>query len=563
LRDLAHSAQSCNHGAQMRTRTPLLALLAGLLLALAPAAGAATPFTAGTGHGHDLAVGADGTGHVVWLQDEDPGDQVHYCRVPAGGSACDAESTTLAFPGPTTTANATGDAQVFTPAADKVVILASCWSCATGGVTDRTFRWISTNNGADFGAPVQVGNNLILNGQADYINSGDMTLGTEGSDFQMTDAAVPTPDTLTAQLSSGGLFVYKPSVVFNDALDRTVWAVSDLDTIKFAYRADATPTAAELNNVANWQIDQLLPGAEGDNDETHLSTGPNGIFLTYKWFRPNDTRLALRKFGTTTFSGPTYVEGPDPIDDNSLDYPYHSQDASGRLHFVWRTLHDDNRLRYTRSDDGGITFTPVANLAMKETFLDPMVEAAPSGSGFAVWKGIGESTIRVVVLDPQPEPAGPGGGGGPDTTPPTAGTPHIADPTLTPGQGTRFTFTSSEAGFATLTVQKQVKGLKVKVRGKRKCVPQTKKRLRALRRRAGSAAAYRRLLRKLRCKAYKKIGSIKQAVVPGQNTIVFSGRIAGRKLRPGRYRALLVIRDTAGNVSRVEQVRFRVFRRRH
>ena len=142
------------------------------------------------------------------------------------------------------------------------------------------------------------------------------------------------------------------------------------------------------------------------------------------------------------------------------------------------------------------------------------------------------------------------------------GLPHIADPTLTPGQGTRFTFTSSEAGVATLTVQKQVKGVKVKVRDKRKCLPQTKKRLRALRRRAGSPAAYRRLLRKLRCTAYKKIGSIKQAVTPGQNTIVFSGRIAGRRLRPGRYRALLVIRDTAGNLSRVERVRFRVFRRR-
>jgi hypothetical protein len=66
----------------------------------------------------------------------------------------------------------------------------------------------------------------------------------------------------------------------------------------------------------------------------------------------------------------------------------------------------------------------------------------------------------------------------------------------------------------------------------------------------------------VRCKAYKKIGSIKQAVVPGQNTIVFTGRVAGRKLRPGRYRALLVIRDAAGNVSRVERVRFRVLRRR-
>ena len=106
--------------------------------------------------------------------------------------------------------------------------------------------------------------------------------------------------------------------------------------------------------------------------------------------------------------------------------------------------------------------------------------------------------------------------------------------------------------------------MKVRVRGttRRRCVPQTRRRLRALRRSAGSQAAFRRLLRQRRCKAYKRIGRIQQAVTPGRNTINFSGRIAGRRLRPGRYRALLVITDTAGNVSRAEQIRFRVLRPR-
>jgi hypothetical protein len=113
-----------------------------------------------------------------------------------------------------------------------------------------------------------------------------------------------------------------------------------------------------------------------------------------------------------------------------------------------------------------------------------------------------------------------------------------------------------------LTVQKQVKGLKVRIRGKRRCVPLTKKRLRALRRQAGSLAEFRRLLRKRRCTAYKRIGSIRQNVTAGHNTIYFTGRIAGRRLRPGRYRAVLVVTDAAGNRSRVERIRFRVLRRR-
>ena len=68
-------------------------------------------------------------------------------------------------------------------------------------------------------------------------------------------------------------------------------------------------------------------------------------------------------------------------------------------------------------------------------------------------------------------------------------------------------------------------------------------------------------LRKRRCKAYKRVGRIRQAVGPGRNTIVFNGRIAGRRLSPGRYRALLKLTDLAGNVSRTEVVRFRVLRR--
>jgi hypothetical protein len=352
-------------------------------------------------------------------------------------------------------------------------------------------------------------------------------------------------------------------------LDRAVYATSDLDTVKYAYRADATPTPGELNNVANWQTERLLSGAEGDNDETALSSGPSGIFLTYKWFVANDNRLGLRKFDpiSNTFGGPMYVEGPDPIDNNSLDYPYHSQDGSGRIHVVWRTLHDDGRLRYTRSDDGGATFSAPANLAIKETFLDPIVEAASTGAGFAIWHG-GTSTsaaVRVVPIDPQPEPvapAPPGGGGVPDTTAPTVGGLTVGDATLLPGQGTSFSFNSSEAGRAVLTVQKQVPGLRMRIRGRLRCVPQTRRRLRALRRLAGSDAAFRRLVRRRRCTAYKTIGSIRKTVGPGRNTIIFNGRIAGRRLRPGRYRAVLKVTDSAGNVSRVERIRFRVLRPR-
>jgi hypothetical protein len=547
----------------MRTRTPLLALLAGLTLALAPAADAATPFTAGTGNGHDLAVGSNGMGHVVWNTDE-ANDRVGYCRIPNGGSACDSESTFLSFPGATTASTAGDHAQILTPATNKVVILASCNACGLSG-GDRSYRWISNNSGADWGPAVEVGT-LELNGEAGYFNSLDIGLSVSGRLFQGQDDG---PSTTERQLGSTPSSVYDSSalqVPFASAV-KAVYAVNDLDAVEYRVFNDpiAPVSATDLNSAGNWSVAKFLTAAEGNNDETHLSSGPTWAYLTYRYNQPTGNRLGLRRFdpATDTFGGATYIEGDDPIESSSLAESFHSQDASGRLHVVWRTLYDGNRLRYRRSDMSGGNFSAAQNLATRETFLSPKVEAAPDGNGFAAWRSSGNA-IRVVPIDPQPEPGGggPGPGGGPDSTPPTVGSPIIGDPTLTPGQGTTFTFTSSEAGMATLTVQKQVKGMKVKVRGKRKCVPQTRKRLRALRRRAGSAAAFRRALRRARCKAYKKIGSIKQAVVPGQNTIVFNGRIAGRKLRPGRYRALLVIQDSAGNVSRVERVRFRVLRRR-
>jgi hypothetical protein len=548
----------------MVVRRVWLVIAAGAaLLALAGPAAGATPFTAGTGVGHDLATGSDGTGHVVWLQNEDPADRVHYCRAPAGGSACDAESTVLEFPGPTLTANSIGDAQVLTPAAGKVVILGSCWACGAGGVTDRTYRWISTDNGANFSAPAEIGS-LALNGQSSFLDGGNIALGTEGTRFQAMDS--PTPETTETQLATGGLFVYSPSVIYNADIDRAVYAVSDLDTVKYAYLADSTPATLDFNDATLWSIDRLLSAPEGDNDETHLSSGPNGIFLTYKWFIPNDNRLGLRKFDpvTNTFGGPVYVEGANPIDNNSLDYPHHSQDGSGRLHVVWRSLYDDGRLRYTRSDDGGATFSAAANLALKETFLDPVVEAAPSGAGFAAWKGIGSSAIRVVPIDPQPEPVTPPPAGGTDTTRPTAGGFGIGDSTLLPGQRTSFRFNSSEAGQAVLTIQKRVKGLKLRVRGRLRCLPQTRQRLRTLTRalvRSGlRGRALAKALRRRRCMTWKRVGAIRQTVTPGANQVVFTGRIAGRRLSPGRYRARLVITDAAGNVSRTEILIFRVVR---
>ena len=62
------------------------------------------------------------------------------------------------------------------------------------------------------------------------------------------------------------------------------------------------------------------------------------------------------------------------------------------------------------------------------------------------------------------------------------------------------------------------------------------------------------------CEVLSFGGSITQVVSPGRNEIVFSGRVAGRRLSPGVYRASLTVRDLAGNASAQRVFMFKVIK---
>ena len=59
----------------------------------------------------------------------------------------------------------------------------------------------------------------------------------------------------------------------------------------------------------------------------------------------------------------------------------------------------------------------------------------------------------------------------------------------------------------------------------------------------------------------KRVGAISRADRPaGPNRIFFNGRLRGRKLKPGRYVAVLFATDAAGNLSAPKLIEFRVLR---
>jgi hypothetical protein len=403
-----------------------LIVAAALIAASAAQAHAATPFTAGVGAKPSVAVGSDSSGHVVWDTSEDD-DRVGYCRVAAGATACNLTHT-LAFPG-ADDAQTTGSPVVFTPVASKVVIVAGCWNCGAGGITDRTYKWTSLNNGDSFAGPTEIDQGLETQGNGVWLEDLGRFVGASHSRIKAEDMT----NGQGVQYATGGIFTYGPEVVRVPASNKLVAATNDLDVVKYGVFDGAPFTVPGINAAGNWLIDRTLPGAEPDNSDTDLNSGPNGVYLTYRYFVANDTRVGLRLFdsATNTFGAATYVEGPDAIDNNSLDYPDSFQDASGRIHLIWRTLHSGGRLRYRVSDTTGANFTPAANLALQEGFYEPQLAAGGDGRGFAVWTPGTTGNIRVVPLDPQPEPAvAPPPGGG--STPPPPGGAGSGGPTIRP-----------------------------------------------------------------------------------------------------------------------------------
>ena len=109
-----------------------------------------------------------------------------------------------------------------------------------------------------------------------------------------------------------------------------------------------------------------------------------------------------------------------------------------------------------------------------------------------------------------------------------------------PPRGTVFRFALTESASARIKIQRGLPGRRVRGR----C-------------RKPSPA----LSSRPRCTRWVTKGTLRRRASAGLNRVRFSGRLGRRALRIGRYRAVLVAVDAAGNRSRPARVRFRVVRR--
>jgi hypothetical protein len=522
---------------------------AAALTTVAPGS-AATPVVVGQGHGPDIAVDAAGTAHIAFLNGDASPEEARYCRLPRGGTGCTATS---AFPG--SPSSVFGRAHVFAPAPGEVVVAYE--RCCGTGEGMRANR--STTGGESLMPEALFGD--LTNGSMDeavYGPGANITalseVVTAGSHVQAGPVAGPsqTSEVDLGEISAEGAIgldgTGRPVAVYQE--QHVSWQLNWR-----MYTGPLPASAAQINTPGNWGPEATVSASRlNAADGPALAGGPGGLYLFFQQRLPDEGFVS--KFTGSGWTAPVRITDGRPFNQHDL-----YQDAAGRLHAVWNA-YTDQELRYTWSDDG-VNWAPVVDIARGEGFPHLRVSAAPDHQGFAVWDR-GGPDIMAVPLEALPEPAPPGGPGGTgaDTTDPTVGGFGAADRTLVSGVGTTFSFSSSEAGRARLSFHKRVKGLKVRQRGRRRCVPRTRARLRRLRRSARSATAYRRLLRQRGCKAWKKVGEIRREVLAGRNEIVWNGRVAGRRLSPGLYQARLTITDAAGNVSATERLRFRVRRRR-
>jgi PKD repeat protein len=105
-------------------------------------------------------------------------------------------------------------------------------------------------------------------------------------------------------------------------------------------------------------------------------------------------------------------------------------------------------------------------------------------------------------------------------------------------RATAFRYTLSEAASVTFTIQRKTSGRRVGGR----CRPAT-----------------RRNRARKRCVLYRRAGRLVAAGKQGRNRTRFAGKLRGRTLRPGSYRATAIATDSAGGKSARRTVRFRIF----
>jgi hypothetical protein len=373
-------------------RTALKALVvrcsavAIVALGISSGVAAAAPVEVGPGSQPRVAVDAAGNGHVTWIETVGNASRFHYCKLPAGGTAC-----TTPFVFEDANQDVVGGYALL-PGDNRVLLVEA------RGVspTVQKLLWVSTDGGATFAAPTPVAtmtaNGAGIAGDALYVPAGTLGLGAESiftigylagqvAPFQATGTSGNT--TTEADLMpnvSASLGIHEGNLVA---------ALGDFNNLFWTRYAGPVPATPDtLNTAANWSAPALVGPRDPANTESIVASGPSGIYVGYEI----SGNFVVSKFTGSGWSPPATAAA-------NASHPDLFQDPGGHLRYAWN---DVTGLRYAYTTDAANTVASAPQtLDMTpgdgHAFLKLATNSA--GIGWAVWTS-GVSGVRAVPLAP-------------------------------------------------------------------------------------------------------------------------------------------------------------------
>jgi PKD domain len=317
---------------------------------------------------------------------------------------------------------------------------------------------------------------------------------------------------------------------------------------------DLNTGAALVGDYMNYD-ETKVPIPDGVSVTNFIDGAPAFVNAAARDFRPRFDSIVVDS-GTHAFPGagapPTDLGGGIPITDG---------DGNG---FFWQDL---GPYEYQRRAPNAVATASPSQRRIGQAFRfgsagssdpdgDPIVSRAwnfgdgTTGTGASpahAYRTTGLKTVRLTITDASGRtdtatrtvrvlPALPP----PDVAPVFRSASMVHRSFLVGTDATTFLFNITEAARVRFTIQRRTVGRRV--RGK--CVKRT-----------------RRNRRRRKCVRYVRRGAFTRQAVAGQNAEPWSGRLRGRALAPGRYRAVLRATDATGNHSRVRRLHFRIRRR--
>jgi hypothetical protein len=366
-----------------RRLAPLAAAAALCTLSITgSASGAATLDQDGVYAG--VAMDRGGNAHAVWRKAAFTSNaSIGYCTIRRGNSACAPGSRETLVPPPDAQGSFTRAPYVFVaPNGDIVVVESRSGESVfnMGGRPFRLFTYRSSDGGANFGPPQEVGSADLYNREAAEYAPNDRILTVNDfpnrEDVYFQSAPPSGPPVETAALlhhpvqrngyTAVGYRGQRPVVVIQDGLNMSFRAFTG---------------AGDPNDAANWTAEKRIVHRTQVATPPSLASGPRGLFLAYG---DDHNHTAIRKFNGSRFGSAHVVRKPDGGDI--------FEDAGGRLYLSLRAGPSGSAALYTTSSNGTSWSRP---RHMPGVAGGVRIAAAPGRGAISVWSVASTSGIRV------------------------------------------------------------------------------------------------------------------------------------------------------------------------